>query len=169
MECLCAQTRPRFILSPERVLGEWSQNPSSIQGENPLYRKKKSSQRRIEPTTLHQAGQRAQHTTTELSRPRIGSALADRCRHVVSLCNFHLTVAARQIAEADPSVRYVFRVCWGTLRTHQTKIITLFSCAWCTRILTRPGSRTSRRLKVRTWLAASSPPQEITYRRLFIS
>ena len=27
MECICAQTRPRCILSPERVLGEGSQNP----------------------------------------------------------------------------------------------------------------------------------------------
>ena len=31
--------------------------------------KKKTLQRRIEPTTLHQAGQRAQHTTNELSWP----------------------------------------------------------------------------------------------------
>ena len=27
MEYMCAQTRPWFILSSERVLGEWSQNP----------------------------------------------------------------------------------------------------------------------------------------------
>ena len=27
MECMCAQTRPRFILSSEIVLGEWSKNP----------------------------------------------------------------------------------------------------------------------------------------------
>ena len=27
VECICAQTRPQFILSSERVLGEWSQNP----------------------------------------------------------------------------------------------------------------------------------------------
>ena len=27
MECMCAQTRPRFILSSERVLRDWSQNP----------------------------------------------------------------------------------------------------------------------------------------------
>ena len=34
---------------------------------------KKSSQRSIEPTTLHQAGQRAQHTTNEIFRsPLIG-------------------------------------------------------------------------------------------------
>ena len=63
-----AQTRPRFILSCQRVLGEWSQNPCKLQGENPFYRKN-SPQRSIEPTTLHQAGQRAQHTTNELFRP----------------------------------------------------------------------------------------------------
>ena len=37
--------------------------------ENPLYWKKNSPQRKIEPMTLHQAGQRAQHTTNELYRP----------------------------------------------------------------------------------------------------
>ena len=36
--------------------------------QSPL-REKKSPQRRKEPTTLHQAGQRAQHTTNELFRP----------------------------------------------------------------------------------------------------
>ena len=67
MECMCAQTRPRFILSSKRFGGEggegreWSQNPCLLQGENPLYRK--NSQRRIEPTTLHKAWQRTQHTT----------------------------------------------------------------------------------------------------------
>ena len=36
--------------------------------ENPLFRKN-SPQRRMEPTTLRQAGQRAQHTTNELFWP----------------------------------------------------------------------------------------------------
>ena len=27
MECMWSQTRPRFVLSSERVLGEWGQNP----------------------------------------------------------------------------------------------------------------------------------------------
>ena len=36
--------------------------------KNPSSRKN-SPQRRMEPTTLHQAGQRAQHTTNELFRP----------------------------------------------------------------------------------------------------
>ena len=33
--------------------------------------KQKSPQRKIEPTTLHQAGQRAQHTTNELFQPQL--------------------------------------------------------------------------------------------------
>ena len=49
---LCAQTRPRFIRSSERVLREWSQNPCLLQGKTPLYQKENSSQRRIEPTTV---------------------------------------------------------------------------------------------------------------------
>ena len=39
MKCMCAQTRPRFILSSEGVLGEWSLNPCLLQGKNPLCRK----------------------------------------------------------------------------------------------------------------------------------
>ena len=55
VEYMCALTRARFILSSERVFGEWSQNPCQLQGKNPLYRKN-SPFRRIEPTRLHQAG-----------------------------------------------------------------------------------------------------------------
>ena len=65
---VCAQTRPRFKFSSERVLGQRSHNPCELQGTNPLYQEN-SPQRRIEPMTLHQAGQRAQHTTNELLRP----------------------------------------------------------------------------------------------------
>ena len=65
MECMCTQTRPRFVLSSGRVLGEWSQNPCYLQGKNPLCRRN-SPQRRRERRTLHQVGQRAQHTTNEL-------------------------------------------------------------------------------------------------------
>ena len=68
MECMCAQTTPRFILSSERAFREWSQNPCKVQGKNPLYRKK-SPQMRIEPTTLYHGGQRAHHTTKEICRP----------------------------------------------------------------------------------------------------
>ena len=38
MECMCTQIRPRFILSPKKVLGKWSQNQCKLQGKNPLYR-----------------------------------------------------------------------------------------------------------------------------------
>ena len=78
MRCMCAQTRPRFILSSERVFffffwggggGDGVRTHVNSKGKkNPLYRTN-SPQRRIEPTTLHQVGQRAQHTTNELSRP----------------------------------------------------------------------------------------------------
>ena len=67
MECMCAQTRPRFIVSSERVFREWSQNPCELQGkESPL----PEAQRRIEPMTLYDAGQRAQHTNNELFQQR---------------------------------------------------------------------------------------------------
>ena len=49
------QTRFRFILSSESFWG--------IESEPIFTLREKSPQRRIEPTTLHQAGQRAQHTT----------------------------------------------------------------------------------------------------------
>ena len=48
----CAQARPRFILSSERVLGNKS-DPMSSQREKILYRKAAS---RVDPTVLHQAG-----------------------------------------------------------------------------------------------------------------
>ena len=35
-----------------------------------------SPERRVEPTTLHQAGQRAQHTTNEVFRPRVSDVSA---------------------------------------------------------------------------------------------
>ena len=55
MECMCVQTRPRFILSSERVLGEWRQKHIITPREKfPL------PQREVEPTT---SGQRAQHTS----------------------------------------------------------------------------------------------------------
>ena len=65
MGCMRAQTRPRFILPPERVGeggGEGGEvgiesEPMLTSGENALFLKN-SHQRRIEPTTLYQ-GQRA--------------------------------------------------------------------------------------------------------------
>ena len=35
MECMCAQTRPQFTLSSERVLGEWGQNPCELRRNPP--------------------------------------------------------------------------------------------------------------------------------------
>ena len=37
-------------------------------------------QRRIEPTTQHQAGQRAQHTTNELFRPPVSNEISKKVR-----------------------------------------------------------------------------------------
>ena len=34
MECVCAQTAPRFVLSSERGLGEWSQKSIDKQKSN---------------------------------------------------------------------------------------------------------------------------------------
>ena len=66
---MCAQTIPRFILSSDRVfLGNGVETHVNSKGGKTLYRKH-SPLRRIEPTTLHQARQRAQHTTTDLFRP----------------------------------------------------------------------------------------------------
>ena len=39
MKCMCAQTRPRFILSSEGVLGGMEFEPMLTPRENPLYRK----------------------------------------------------------------------------------------------------------------------------------
>ena len=39
MKCMCAQTRPRFILSSERVFGGMEFEPMLTPRENPLYRK----------------------------------------------------------------------------------------------------------------------------------
>ena len=68
IECKCAQTRPWFILTCERVWGNEVRTHVYSNGKL-LSTGKKSPQRRIEPTTLHQAGQRAQDTTNELFRP----------------------------------------------------------------------------------------------------
>ena len=54
MKCMCAQTRPRFILSSERVFGGMEFDPML------------TPQRRIEPATLWTA---SPNTTNELFRP----------------------------------------------------------------------------------------------------
>ena len=63
MECMCAQTRPQFILSSERVLGMESEPMLTPREKSPHW--KNSPQRRIEPSTPHQVGQQAQHTTNK--------------------------------------------------------------------------------------------------------
>ena len=74
MECTCAKTRPRFILSFERVSGGWG-GEGGIESEPMLTSREKSPlleenspQKRIESTRLRQQGQRAQHTASELFR-----------------------------------------------------------------------------------------------------
>ena len=69
MECMCAQTRPGFILSTERVWGGMECEPMLTPWEKSPLPEKNSPQRKIEPTKLDQAGQRAQYTTKELFRP----------------------------------------------------------------------------------------------------
>ena len=58
----------------------------NFKGKIPSTGKKKSPQRRIESTTLHQAGQRAQDTTSELIRPQV-TYLISVCWLVGCLCN----------------------------------------------------------------------------------
>ena len=67
MECMCAQTRPQFILSSKRVFREWSQNPCWLQAKNSLYQRLRGGSnpqhcitQDSEPNTL----------PTELFRPR---------------------------------------------------------------------------------------------------
>ena len=83
MECMSAQTRPRFLLSSERILGGMESEPMLIPTEkNPFYRRPRGGWNprrcirqdsepntlptelfRPQPMTLHQAGRPAQHTT----------------------------------------------------------------------------------------------------------
>ena len=68
MKCVCAQTRPRFILSSERdFFGNGVRTHVNSKGKIPSTGK--FPQRRIEPATLHYAGQRAQTLPTSYSDP----------------------------------------------------------------------------------------------------
>ena len=58
LECMCAQTRPRFILSPERVLGAMESVTMLTKGKSSL----PEAKGRLRPATVHHAGQRAQRT-----------------------------------------------------------------------------------------------------------
>ena len=65
MKCMCAQTRPRFILSSERVLGGngvWTH----VNSKGKIPSTGKFPQRRIKPATLWTA---SQNTTTSYSGP----------------------------------------------------------------------------------------------------
>ena len=53
-----AQTRPRFILSSERVLGMEPESMLTQSKKSPLL----EAQWRVKPVTFHHAGQGAQHT-----------------------------------------------------------------------------------------------------------
>ena len=64
MKCMCAQTRPRFILSSEGVLGDGVWTHVNSKGKIPSTGK--CPQRSIEPATLWQW---AQALPTELFRP----------------------------------------------------------------------------------------------------
>ena len=67
MECMCAHTRPWFILSSKRVFEERSQKPGELQRKkSPLL----EAQRRVKPQTLHHTGQQAQHNTSLFQPPQ---------------------------------------------------------------------------------------------------
>ena len=88
---MCAQTRPRSISHPKYVLENGVRTHANSKGKNPLYRKKNSPQRRIDPTTLHQAGQRAQHTTNQRASPAPTAHLDRRNYSSTMLCQSILT------------------------------------------------------------------------------
>ena len=65
---------------PKEFWGNEVRTHFNSKGKIPSTGKKNSPQRRIEPTTLHPAGQRAQHTTNELFRP-LGHVFKTFTRH----------------------------------------------------------------------------------------
>ena len=70
MKCMCAQTRPWFILSSERVLGGMEFEPMLTPREK-IPSTGKCPQRRIEPATMWTA---SPNTTNELFQPPIPSS-----------------------------------------------------------------------------------------------
>ena len=95
MECMCAQTKPRFILSSERVLGEWSQNPCQLQGKNPLYRRK----------VLLSGGSYPRRCIKQDSEPNTLPMSYSGPQLARLICNFYIRVTARAVACTDPSPR----------------------------------------------------------------
>ena len=94
MECMCAQTRLRFILSSEGVFLEMESEPmltSSVKSPLP------ETQTRIEPATLHHAGQRAQHTLDGATLAQIGDQKETSTERDRKICGSAEQVADRQI------------------------------------------------------------------------
>ena len=69
MECMCAQTLDLGLyFHPKEFWGNRVRAYVNSKGNIPTTGKN-SPQRRIEPTTLHQAGQRARYSSNELLQP----------------------------------------------------------------------------------------------------
>ena len=60
MEYMCAQNRPRFIVSSERIVRNRVRIHVNSKRKNPLYQ---MPPKRVEPMMLHHVGQQAQNTT----------------------------------------------------------------------------------------------------------
>ena len=73
---VCTDQTSVYILIRKSFGGNGVRTHINTKGKMPSTGKK-SPQRRMEPTTLHQAGQRAQHTTNELFR----SSVDNQIRH----------------------------------------------------------------------------------------
>ena len=91
--------------------------------------KKKSPQRRIEPTTLHQAGQRAQHTTNELFWPPSNANYStegdDKVRVAArhSACHVQSCTSSQYVSSCIPS-----RFCY--LPVLQLVVLVSVYCKW---------------------------------------
>ena len=73
MKCMCAQTRPRFILSSERVLGGMEFEPMLTPREkSPLSENVPRGE-----SNPRRCGQRAQALPTELFRPPFSYVLSE--------------------------------------------------------------------------------------------
>ena len=75
---------------PKEFGGNGVRTHVNSKGKNPLYRKT-FPERKIEPTTLHQAGQRAQHTTNELFRPPHSIVIVTHSQHQAGQRSQHTT------------------------------------------------------------------------------
>ena len=64
---VCTYKTSVYTLTQKSFWGNGVRTHVNSKGKMPSTEKKKTPQRRVEPTTLHQAGQRAQHTTGPLN------------------------------------------------------------------------------------------------------